>query len=108
MHRTINNQVAKGAVDIALWDLMGKALETPVHKLLGGYTDSMRVSHMLGFKPAQELLEEAQRFGEDYGITTFKLKVGRRPLSLDIEACRVLREGLGDDEIGRASCRERV
>ena len=97
MDRTINNQVAKGAVDIALWDLVGKALQTPVHKLLGGYTDSMRVSHMLGFKPAEELLEEAQRFGQEYGITTFKLKVGRRPLSLDIEACHVLREGLGDD-----------
>lgn len=97
MHRTINNQVAKGAVDIALWDLIGKALNTPVHKLLGGYTDSMRVSHMLGFKPAQELLEEAQNFGDQYGITTFKLKVGRRPLALDIEACHVLREGLGDD-----------
>ncbi len=97
MHRTIHNQVAKGAVDIALWDVMGKSLGTPVHKLLGGYTDSMRVSHMLGFKPAEELLEEAQRFGAQYGITTFKLKVGRRPLSLDIEAVRVLREGLGDD-----------
>ena len=97
LHRTINNQVAKGAVDIALWDLLGKALQTPVHKLLGGYTDSMRVSHMLGFKPAKELLEEAQHFGEQYGITTSKLKVGRRPLSLDIEACHVLREGLGDD-----------
>lgn len=96
MARTIHNQVAKGAVDIALWDLLGKSLATPVHKLLGGYTDSMRVSHMLGFRPAQELLDEALRFGEEYGITTFKLKVGRRPLSLDIEACHVLRAGLGD------------
>ena len=97
MNRTIHNQVAKGAVDIALWDLLGKALQTPVHKLLGGFTDSMRVSHMLGFRPAAELLEEARSFGERYGITTFKLKVGRRPLALDIEACHVLREGLGDD-----------
>ena len=97
MHRTIHNQVAKGAVDIALWDAAGKALGTPVHKMLGGWTDSMRVSHMLGFKPAQELLDEALRFGQEYGITTFKLKVGRRPLSLDIEACHVLREGLGED-----------
>lgn len=97
MDRTIHNQVAKGALDIALWDLMGKALGTPVHKLLGGYTDSMRVSHMLGFRPAQELLDEALRFGEEYGITTFKLKVGRRPLALDIEACHVLRAGLGED-----------
>lgn len=96
MRRTINNQVAKGTVDIALWDLAGKALGMPVHKMLGGWTDSMRVSHMLGFRPAQELLEEARRFGEEYGITTFKLKVGRRPLALDIEACHVLRDGLGE------------
>lgn len=95
--RTVNNHVAKGSVDIAVWDAIGKTLGTPVHKLLGGYTDRMRVSHMLGFRPAQELLDEALRFGETYGITTFKLKVGRRPLSLDIEACRVLREGLGED-----------
>lgn len=95
--RTVNNHVAKGSVDIAVWDAIGKTLGTPVHKLLGGYTDRMRVSHMLGFRPAQELLDEALRFGETYGITTFKLKVGRRPLSLDIEACRVLREGLGQD-----------
>ncbi|MET1035496.1 MAG: enolase C-terminal domain-like protein [Arthrobacter sp.] len=96
LDRTIHNQVAKGAVDIALWDLIGKSLGTPVHQLLGGYTDRLRVSHMLGFRPARDLLDEALRFGEDYGITTFKLKVGRRPLDLDIEACHVLREGLGD------------
>lgn len=93
--RTVHNQVAKGAVDIALWDVLGKALSTPVHKLLGGFCDSMRVSHMLGFGPAQELLAEAQRCREAYGINMFKLKVGRRPLALGIEACRVLREGLG-------------
>ncbi|GHD05283.1 enolase C-terminal domain-like protein [Zhihengliuella salsuginis] len=97
MNRTVHNQVAKGAVDIALWDAIGKGLGTSVHQLLGGYTDHLKVSHMLGFRPAQELLEEARRFGEEYGIKTFKLKVGRRPLALDIEACRVLREGLGDD-----------
>jgi L-alanine-DL-glutamate epimerase-like enolase superfamily enzyme len=97
LRRTIHNDTAKGAVDIALWDLVGKSLGTPVHKLLGGYADGMRVSHMLGFRPAAELLEEAQRFREEYGITTFKLKTGRRPLGLDVEAARVLREGLGDE-----------
>ena len=64
MDRTIHNQVAKGALDIAIWDAIGQAVKTPVHKLLGGFTDSMRVSHMLGFRPAEELLEEALRFGE--------------------------------------------
>jgi L-alanine-DL-glutamate epimerase-like enolase superfamily enzyme len=97
VRRTIHNQTAKGALDIALWDIIGVYLGTPVHKLLGGFTDSMRVSHMLGFKPAAELLDEALQFREMYGINTFKLKTGRRPLSLDIEACHVLREGLGGD-----------
>jgi L-alanine-DL-glutamate epimerase-like enolase superfamily enzyme len=97
MARTIHNQTAKGAVDIAVWDVIGKTLGQPVTKLLGGYTDSLRVSHMLGFKPAQELLALALEFRETYGINTFKLKTGRRPLNLDIEAARVLREGLGED-----------
>nr|WP_276584374.1 enolase C-terminal domain-like protein [Brevibacterium permense] len=96
MRRTIHNQVAKGAVDIALWDAAGKYMDMPVHSLLGGWTSSLRVSHMLGFKPAEELLDEAQRFGEEYGITTFKLKVGRRPIDLDIDAVHVLRDGLDD------------
>src|SRR6478735_8156805 len=89
--RTIHNQTAKGAVDIAVWDVSGKTLGQPVTKLLGGYTDSLRVSHMLGFKPAKELLALALEFRETYGINTFKLKTGRRPLNLDIEAARVLR-----------------
>lgn len=94
MNRTVHNETAKGAVDIALWDLIGKAAGLPVHKLLGGYTDRLRVSHMLGFRPAEELLREAQRCLEHYGISTFKLKTGQRPIDADVEAARVLCEGL--------------
>lgn len=97
LNRTVHNQTAKGSIDIALWDIIGKTCGLPVSRLLGGYTDSMRVSHMLGFKPAAELLDEAVRIRGEYGITTFKLKVGRRPLSLDVEACHVLRDGLGSE-----------
>ncbi|WP_312178979.1 enolase C-terminal domain-like protein [Arthrobacter sp.] len=97
LRRTVHNPTAKGALDIALWDAIGISLGTPVHKLLGGFTDSMRVSHMLGFKPAAQLLDEALEVRSVYGINTFKLKTGRRPLELDVEACRVLREGLGPD-----------
>ena len=97
LRRTLHNNTTKGAIDIALWDLIGQALGAPVHKLLGGYTDRMRVSHMLGFKDAQALLDEALRYRDEYGITTFKLKTGRRPVSLDVEACEVLRDGLGEE-----------
>ena len=34
---------------------------------------------------------------DTYGITTFKVKVGRRPVDLDTAVVRALREGLGDD-----------
>lgn len=97
MDRTVHNQTAKGAVDIAVWDAIGQALGRPVSALLGGFTDHMTVSHMLGFRPARQLLDIALEFRETHGITTFKLKTGRTPVSLDIEAARVLREGLGPD-----------
>ncbi|WP_270255670.1 mandelate racemase/muconate lactonizing enzyme family protein [Kocuria marina] len=97
MDRTVHNQTAKGAVDIAVWDAIGQLLGQPVSTLLGGYTDHMSVSHMLGFKPAEQLLEIALEFRETYGMTTFKLKTGRHPVSLDVEAARVLREGLGPE-----------
>ena len=96
MGRTLNNATAKGSVDIALWDIVGQALETPVFRLLGGFTDRLRVSHMLGFKEAAALVDEAQQMRDRYGITAFKLKVGRTPTSLDMGAARALREALGE------------
>jgi L-alanine-DL-glutamate epimerase-like enolase superfamily enzyme len=96
LSRTVGNYATKGGIDIALWDLIGQSLETPVHQLLGGFTDRLRVSHMVGFASGAEMLAEAQRYQSELGIEAFKIKVGRRPIDLDIEACRELRAGLGD------------
>lgn len=97
MGATVGNPAAKSAIDMALWDIIGQALDQPVTALLGGYTDRMRVSHMVGFDDPAKMVAEAQRVRDEHGITTFKIKVGRRPYSLDVEACRALRTGLGDD-----------
>lgn len=97
MNRTVGNPTAKAAVDMAVWDIIGQSLNVPVTSLLGGYTDRMRVSHMLGFAGPAEMVAEAQRMRDTYGITTFKVKVGRRPYLLDVEVCRALRAELGDD-----------
>jgi L-alanine-DL-glutamate epimerase-like enolase superfamily enzyme len=43
------------------------------------------------------MVEEAMRVREQYGIATFKVKVGRRPVEVDIAACRALRDSLGTD-----------
>jgi L-alanine-DL-glutamate epimerase-like enolase superfamily enzyme len=95
--RTVGNQTAKGGIDIALWDVIGKSLGQPVHRLLGGYAPSLRVSHMIGFASGEEMVDEAQQYIEEYGIRTFKIKVGRRPLALDIDVCRALRTALDAD-----------
>lgn len=72
-------------------------MQLPVSLLLGGWTDRMRVSHMVGFAPADAMVAEAERMRDTFGITTFKVKVGRRPYTDDVEACRALREALGPD-----------
>jgi L-alanine-DL-glutamate epimerase-like enolase superfamily enzyme len=95
LNRTVGNPCAKGAVDMAIWDIIGKMLTLPVTKLLGGYTDHMRVSHMVGFDDPAKMVDVAQKFKDEYGISTFKVKVGRRPYSLDVAVCRALRKHFG-------------
>ncbi|MFE7129289.1 mandelate racemase/muconate lactonizing enzyme family protein [Streptomyces sp. NPDC057638] len=97
LDRTVGNPAAKSALDMALWDILGQAAGVPVSALLGGWTDRMRVSHMVGFAPAGDMVAEAARIRETYGITTFKVKVGRTPYTDDVAACRALREALGPD-----------
>ncbi|MFI0816262.1 mandelate racemase/muconate lactonizing enzyme family protein [Streptomyces sp. NPDC021098] len=97
LDRTVGNPTAKAALDMALWDILGQAAGMPVSALLGGYGDRMRVSHMVGFAPAGQMVAEALRMRDTYGITTFKVKVGRQPYRADVDACRALRDALGPD-----------
>jgi L-Ala-D/L-Glu epimerase len=97
LERTVANVTAKAAIDMAMWDALGKTLGVSVHRLLGGYTDALRVSHMLGFDPPQSVADEAIELKETLGITSFKIKVGRRPVQLDVAVCRAVRDALGDD-----------
>lgn len=94
--RTVGNPCAKAAVDMAIWDALGRTLELPVTGLLGGYTDRMRVSHMLGFDEPAAMVAEAEKMMDRYGISVFKVKVGRRPVTLDTAVVRALRERFGD------------
>lgn len=97
LNRTVGNPVAKSAIDMAVWDALGRTLDLPVTELLGGYTDRMRVCHMLGFDDPAAMVAEAERIRDSYGIRTFKVKVGRKPFQLDTAVVRALRAGLGEE-----------
>ncbi|EON25301.1 mandelate racemase/muconate lactonizing protein [Nocardioides sp. CF8] len=97
LSRTVGNPTAKSALDMAIWDALGQSLGYNVTDLLGGYTDRMRVSHMLGFDEPAAMVAEAERMRDTYGISTFKVKVGRRPFTLDTAVVRALRESFGTE-----------
>jgi L-Ala-D/L-Glu epimerase len=94
--RTVANNTARGAVDVALWDLVGQACGQPVHVLLGHAADDVRAAHMIGLGTAAEMVADAVEMRDDHGVEAFKIKVGRS-LAQDLGAARALRAELGDD-----------
>jgi L-alanine-DL-glutamate epimerase-like enolase superfamily enzyme len=87
------NYVARAAVDLAVWDLVGQILGCPCHTLLGGFADEVAAAHMVSFGEPAAMADEAVAVNERHGVTTFKVKVGRIP-ALDVAAVRAIREAL--------------
>ncbi|HXJ93774.1 MAG TPA: mandelate racemase/muconate lactonizing enzyme family protein [Terriglobia bacterium] len=74
---------AMSGVDMALWDILGKAVGKPVHKLLGGsFCDKVRpYASMLMPETAEEVREFVGRYAEQ-GFTAMKFGYG--PLGKDV------------------------
>jgi L-alanine-DL-glutamate epimerase-like enolase superfamily enzyme len=85
-----------GAIDIALWDLKGKILNQPMHKLLGGHRDTVAAygsSVNLNYTK-EELSETYADFVED-GFKMVKMKIGKRDPNEDLERVKLVRETIG-------------
>ena len=86
------------AVDIACWDVVGKAAGLPLFRLFGGYRDEVPVYVTCGYyrdgKDNAELRDEMHMLLEQ-GHTGFKAKAGGLPLAEDIERMAVMREVIG-------------
>jgi D-galactarolactone cycloisomerase len=92
---------AMSAIDIALWDLMGKATERPVYALLGGALRQRIPAYVTGFYYKDgERLDDLKREAEFYleqGYRILKMKVGGVTPEEDAERVRVVRETAGDE-----------
>ncbi|HEX5689472.1 MAG TPA: mandelate racemase/muconate lactonizing enzyme family protein [Roseiflexaceae bacterium] len=92
-------QQAIAAVDIALWDLAGKALGKPVHALLGGaYRDRVRVyASALFTEDPGEMTEVGQRYAaEGFAAVKFGWGPMGRSLDGDVRLVETARRAIGD------------
>jgi len=92
------DRVARGALDVALWDLAGLLLGQPTQRLLGGYATEVPVAHMVSLADPGAMAEEALEAHERFGVSSFKVKVGREP-ALDIAAVAAVRDALPGAEL---------
>ncbi len=88
------------AIDIALWDICGKAYKQPVHVLLGGkWRDSVRAYGSTLFRPTPEAMREAvsQYIGEGFTAVKFGWGVFGLNSKQDVKLVEAARHALGDD-----------
>ena len=96
--------VAISAVDIALWDLLGKSAKQPVYRLLGGRTKSKIpvYASRLYSVPLDQLASEAKKYKSE-GYKAMKLRFGWGPadgasgMQRNVELVRTVREAVGDE-----------
>ena len=95
--RVQGNPFARAAIEMALWDLNGRALGVPVHRLLGGRVrDRVPLSWSLAVDdPDAEIAEAKAKVALGHRI--FKIKTGAHPLPHDVERVRRIREAVGPD-----------
>lgn len=83
----------KSAIDMACWDVLGKAAELPVCTLLGGrFGEDVVLYRAISQRPAAEMAENVAAYRKE-GYRRFQLKVGGRPED-DIERIRAVRQVL--------------
>ncbi|TQM13329.1 mandelate racemase/muconate lactonizing enzyme family protein [Pseudonocardia kunmingensis] len=99
---------AISAIDIALWDLLGRTLGAPVSTLLGGrFRERVKAYGTSGYYTDPEFradrdlpgLAEAVIGHVADGFDMLKMKIGLLPIAQDAARIRTVREAVGDDVV---------
>lgn len=100
LHRRMNNLLtghnyAKAALDIATHDALGKSLGLSVSELLGGAATSRVPSYYATGVGEPDDIARLAAEKRDEGYPRLQIKVGGRPVEIDIETIRKVWEAVG-------------
>lgn len=85
------------AIEIALWDVIGKACDQPIYKLLGGSQDRVKAyASTLQLKSAEEHAEDALNYLSQ-GFRAIKLRAHRPNPKDDLKVIEIVRKAVGDE-----------
>ena len=93
------SSTALAAIDVALWDLAARRAQTPLHLLLGGAQDGVRLYNThVGWlnRPLDEMIALSREAVERDRFTALKLKVGKDDPGEDVERVARVREAVGN------------
>ena len=91
------SEEGKAGIEMALWDIVGKALDTPVYNLLGGKVrERIPLSYSIPFGSPDQMAELARERVE-WGHRTIKVKIGSEDATRDIAAVKSIRKAIGPD-----------
>lgn len=87
---------AMSAIDIGLWDIVGKSMDRPLYQIFGQHVDKVPVYGSAGFLSytVDQIVKEAQGFIEK-GVKHYKFKLGRPDIMENVERVRAVRKALG-------------
>lgn len=93
-YAAIGNNSAKAAVDMALYDLIGRSCKLPLYQLLGGYRNEIETDYTVSVNSPEEMGEDATHYVKS-GFTVLKIKVGIDDIQKDLERVREIRNRVG-------------